>query len=212
MASLFDLPRPLLLGLSLGTVLALGACDDDEPAVIPLTASEAELLGVGMWRGGWEVGVSIPVGFGTAARLPLAAQTVDYDDEIVVSCGLGGQVTNALSIFAVVNQETGAGEASITNVQTHEACTFQEGGTTFTVNGAPGVTTVWEFEGDGAGNTTFTGSITGAVDASVGESSGLCPVDLGFDGALTGGTQVDLSIAGDVCGQAVSRTLSVTAS
>ena len=77
---------------------------------------------------------------------------------------------------------------------------------------APNVTTVWEFEGEGAGNLQMGGCIVGGVTASVGEASGQCPVDLTFDGMLTDGTSMDFSIAGDVCGQAVSRSVSVSVS
>lgn len=208
--TLRHLRRRALAALVFGVALATTACDDDEPVAVPLTASEAELLGVGMWRQGFSVGVSIPIGFGSTAGAPVAAQTVEVDDEVLVSCELGGQVSNALSVFSVVDEETGAGEASITIVQSHDSCTFQEGGTTFTVSGAPNITTVWEFDGDGAGNMDFTGSIMGGVTASTGEASGQCPIDIAFDGALTAGTSVDFSIAGEVCGRAVSRSASVS--
>ena len=149
---------------------ALAACDDDE-AGAEFTAQQAEVLTVAVWEQAYLVGSGVPIGFGEAGSPPIAAQTTEYTDETTVSCDLAGTVTVETS--ASIQEEGEGGTASIVGVQTHDGCTFEAEGITFTLDGAPSVTTAWDFTADGQGNVSFDGSMTGAIQVTAEGGSGL---------------------------------------
>lgn len=195
--------RPLLLLLIAASVVA---CDDDEP-VTEITTEQAEVLTVAVWEQAYRVGVGVPIGFGNVDAPPLAAQTTDYEDETTVSCDLSGSVTVETSAF--FQQEGEGGTVSIVGVKTHSGCTFQTEGFTFTLDGAPAVTTAWDFTGDGQGAVSFDGSMTGAVNVTSDQGSGLCAFDVEWGGSNTAEGTFGFQLTGTVCGRSVSRSLTV---
>jgi hypothetical protein len=191
------------------TAVALSGCDDEEP-VTEITVEQAELLTVTVWEQAYRVGGSIPVGFGQAGSPPVAAQTMEFQDETTVSCELSGSVTVGTTAF--LEEEGDGGTISIVGVQTHDGCTFQVDGTTFTLEGAPAITTAWDFSGDGAGSVVYDGSMTGGVEVSTDTGGGFCAFDVDWGGSSssTAGT-VSFELSGTVCGRPVSRSLTVNA-
>ena len=198
------------LRLALLVLVGSAACDDDDPTIpfVPLSEAEAELVGVGLWRQSHGVSLEIPLGFDVAVGAPLARAPVSIDrrDEGSPACPLAGSVRHEVTVTGTVDDETGAGSLTIVTEQIHESCTFQEGQLVFTLDGNPRVTTELDFSTDGAGNFETSGTLTGEVDATVGETVGRCPVDLTFDGGETATGAASYQIAGTMCGVGVSAS------
>ena len=197
--------RRLLLALGL---VALAGCDDDEP-ITAISTEQAEALTVAVWEQAYLVGAGVPLGFGAVGTPPIAAQSSEYQAETTESCDLAGTVTLETTGFLVEDPDGEGGTISIVGVQTHAGCTFEAEGITFTLDGAPSVTTAWEFMGDGQGNIAFDGSMTGGVDVTSGTASGFCGFDVDWTGASTAQGSLTFELEGTVCGRAVSRSLSV---
>ncbi|HSM05833.1 MAG TPA: hypothetical protein VK858_14545 [Longimicrobiales bacterium] len=198
------------LRFALPVLVGLAACDDDDPTVpfVPLSEAEAELVGVGLWRQSHGVSLEIPLGFDFAVGSPVARAPVSIDrkDEGSPACPLAGSVRYEVTVTGTVDDETGAGSLTIVTEQVHESCTLQEEQLVFTLDGNPGVTTEVDFSTDGVGNFETSGTMTGEVDAMVGETVGRCPVDLAFEGGETSTGAASYQIAGTMCGVEVSAS------
>lgn len=135
------------------------------------------------------------------AGLPvgLSAQTQSFTE--TADCPNGGTVRVQGS--ASVNQTTGAVTVDIR--QTHNGCkSASSSGRVWTFNGNPNLRTQMSASvNQTTGAFSLTGTITGGIRYSSGESSGSCAANITLSGNQNGGT-----ISGTMCGQAVNDTWS----
>ena len=161
-----------------------------------------------MWEQAYLIGSGVPLGLGAAGSPPVARQTTEFQDETTVPCELSGSVTVATTAF--LEEDGEGGTLSIVGVQTHSGCTFQVEEYTFTLDGAPSVTTDWDLSADGVGNVGYDGSMTGAVEVTADDGSGLCTFDVSWGGSNSAQGLFAFELSGAVCGRQVSRSLTVS--
>lgn len=200
--------------LSLLLVTGLAACDDATGPESSLTQAEAEALAQVLltqtFTAGDPAGAAAPSG-----AAPVARQVVDFSNEVSLElpCPLGGSVAADVSTSGTIDSTSGSANLQYTATQTHQSCQVQpeDAQEPFTLNGAPNITSTFQFSRSETGTFETTGSIVGSVEWTSGDRSGTCVVSLEFSGSGDDQGGLSFSLSGGVCSAQISQQVSVTA-
>lgn len=134
---------------------------------------------------------------------PFAASTT-----VVEPCALSGDIRSEVGLQGFVDEETQEVELEFIIVQQHEDCREAEGDITYTLVGAPDITTDLILAIRPDGTLEAGGGIDGATVIITGGRSLVCEVDLDFGGGLDAEGVGTITLTGTMCGQAVAQAVS----
>lgn len=196
--------------LTVAAMVALAACGDDD-SVTPsnLTEAEAEELAGAIFSQSFFQALTLQPQPAQTSQGPALA-TFSESVEVTASCPMGGAVTITGTVNGETDDQTGAGTIDFEMSLFHAGCVVQgEMGTQFTLTGNPSLVFDFLMSTDGAGNSTFSGSLSGAVDWATSGKDGTCSVGYDFSGdASQNGFSFQTS--GSICGTDVSQSFTIS--
>lgn len=204
--------RSTIAALAIGS-LGLAACgDDDDDTTGPgnsgdeLTVVETQAL-VEVLLGGALFGMG--GSFSQASAGDLQAGSPPFSESIneTESCALGGNVKLTGNANGNFDENTGAGNMNVKLDMVHAGCKGQAStGEVFTINGAPKLTTEFDWV-SGETSFSFDGGMNGTVKWATGSKEGTCAVTMSFALAADyAGENYTGSSTGTVCGQSINDT------
>jgi len=205
--------RPALV-LTCGLLLGAGACIDDPAALsgdpIPLSAAEAEILGVTVWRDILTQQTAAVANADNVASLIDFVVTaddrqVDVDLVLIEECDLGGD----REVNGIVTGEAdaaGNGFVQVEIVQKWEACALIEEDQRIRLTGAPDVDARIRYDFTAAGELDVEGRMEGSVLVEFPDGrAGDCPYSVTFSGAESLATgRFVFRAKGVACGEAIN--------
>jgi len=199
--------------LSLILAAGLAACDDATGPGDSLSQGEAEALAQVILTQTFATGDPTSATAPGTSAAPVARQVVDFSNEVSVElpCALGGSVAADVEASGTIDSESGAANLQYSSTQTHQSCQVAAGEEQqpFTLNGAPNLTSTFQFTRTEGGTFETAGGISGAVEWESGDRSGTCVVSLEFSGSGDDQGSVSFSLSGGVCSAQISQQVSV---
>lgn len=198
--------------LALAAMVAMVGCGEDDGLTAgTLTEAQAAELASAVFSQSLVDAMS--VNYQQPAQSPDGPQLATYTAtvETTGSCPLGGEVALGGNVGVETNDATGATDVDFTLTLVHAACVVQgEQGTRFTLTGNPSLVVDFLMSSDGQQNTSFDGSISGAVDYSLQDGEpGTCQIAYEFSGEGSA-NGFSFQTNGTVCGADVSQSLTVS--
>ena len=192
------------------TVVFAGCGDDDSVSPTNLTEAEATELASAIFSQSFFQALSLQAGVPAQSADGPAAVTFNETVDISADCPLGGMVSLMGTTSGDVDDQTGAGEISITVELEHSGCVVQgDEGTQFTLTGNPNLAFSFNITTDGGDNSAFSGGILGGVEFATSEKDGNCSIDYDFSGEASA-NGFSFATTGSVCGVDVSQNLTIS--
>lgn len=210
---------PILLVLLLApATLAPTACESTaEPDGDRMTQDEANALVQGLYGGSLLAygGLLLQA---DPAMLTLVPPGTPLPLDAATPCAEGGEAAFSGSATISMDEARGSLEVELSGTLTHSGCTFTGGGTTFVLDGNPGLAQTGSVI---AVLETFNFSIditsSGSFNWTSGAKSGSCDLDNTITSEISmidtalGGAIPTATITGSVCGLSVNRDIELTA-
>jgi hypothetical protein len=195
--------------LAVLALFGVAACGGDDPLGVnsgdQLTPTEIQSLFDAMSAAFASGGVS-PSAPATSSGISLAPIPVDQNFTFSAACPLGGTIGVSGSANGEIDDQTLAGDLSMSFTYQINGCVVSSSDITFTVNHNPAITFGADFVFT-QDQMSIDGSQRGGFEfVSSDGRSGSCAIDLTFSASYNSGTQTSTaSASGTVCGQSADQ-------
>ena len=196
--------RNVMLGLL--ATLAIAACDDDGTGVEGDAMTQAEATALAS-------AIALSSEDATAEGLAEVTQsggegagTITFTQTTTHPCPLGGEAAVELNATVDYDEQAQSFELDADGSLTHDDCSFEHQGETFTVDGDPGLSIEAHAAAEGGEPVgDWTSSVVGAFLWSADDGrDGRCVIDLS---TITDFAATNRTVAGAVCGHTIQQTI-----